>query len=387
MIDNKFDELQDQCVRFAQRLIQTPSLSGEEALIAGVIANEMTELKFNEVWRDDGGNICGRIFGRDRSLGALVLNGHLDHVDPGELDRWSVDPYSGVIKENRIFGRGACDVKGPMSVQIYAMAALKRFSIVPKRDIVFTGVVQEEVGGAGAKYWIEHLSYPVKLVILGEPSENHLSLGHRGILQITVKFSGKSRHASAPADSSNPNYALATFLNRIRERQSELSSHSLLGATTVAPTVLEVDTRSLNVTPAWTRVVLDFRSGSESASSLRRFIHQVAGDLDYSIEPTLEFDGEEGIFDTVEPLAGYFTPPELHVVQTVKDLVTDGMGWEPDLTSYRFATDGRHFVNHDLAIIGYAPGEESLAHTADESISIPMMADSLRGHLNLLRNF
>ena len=206
-------------------------------------------------------------------------------------------------------------------------------------------------------------------------------------MQITVKFPGKSRHASAPDDGSNPNYAVATFLNRIRERQAELSSHPLLGITTVAPTILEVDTRSLNVTPAWTRVVLDFRSGSESGSSLRRFIHQVAGDLDFSIEPTLEIEGESEILESGEPLAGYFTPPEQPVVQTVKDLVTGGMGWEPALSSYRFATDGRHFTKHDMAIIGYAPGEESLAHTADESISIPMMADSLRGYVNLLRNF
>jgi succinyl-diaminopimelate desuccinylase len=387
MNNNKFNKLQDQCVRFAQRLIQTPSMSGEEARIAGVISNEMTELNFDEVWQDGAGNICGRIFGRDRSLGALVLNTHLDHVDPGELDRWSVDPYSAVIQGDRILGRGACDIKGPMAVQIYAMAALKRFSVVPKRDIVFTGVVQEEVGGAGAKYWIDHLNYPVELVILGEPSENNLSLGHRGILQITIKFPGKSRHASAPDDGSNPNYAVATFLNRIRKHQAELSSHPLLGSTTVAPTILEVDTRSLNVTPAWTRVVLDFRSGSESGSSLRRFIHQVAGDLDFSIEPTLEIEGESEILESGEPLAGYFTPPEQPVVQTVKDLVTGGMGWEPALSSYRFATDGRHFTKHDMAIIGYAPGEESLAHTADESISIPMMADSLRGYVNLLRNF
>jgi len=383
----KFDKLQDQCVRFAQRLIQTPSMSGEEARIAGVISKEMTELNFDEVWQDAAGNICGRIFGRDRSLGALVLNTHLDHVDPGELDRWSVDPYSAVIQGDRIIGRGACDIKGPMAVQIYAMAALKRFSINPIRDIVFTGVVQEEVGGAGAKYWIDHLNYPVELVILGEPSENNLSLGHRGILQITIKFLGISRHASAPDDGSNPNYSVATFLNRIKERQAELSSHPVLGATTVSPTILEVDTRSLNVTPAWTRLVLDFRSGSESGSSLRRFIHQVAGDLDFSIEPTLEIEGESEILESDESLAGYFTPPEHPVVHTVKDLVTDGMGWEPALSSYRFATDGRHFTKHDMAIIGYAPGEESLAHTADESISIPMMADSLRGYVNLLRNF
>ena len=81
-----------------------------------------------------------------------------------------------MIQGDRIIGRGACDIKGPMAVQISAMAALKRFSINPIRDIVFTGVVQEAVGGTGAKFWTDHLNYPVELVLLGEPSENYLPL-------------------------------------------------------------------------------------------------------------------------------------------------------------------------------------------------------------------
>ena len=68
-------------------------------------------------------------------------------------------------------------------------------------------------------------------------------------------------------------------------------------------------------------------------------------------------------------------------------LATQGMGKEPELVSYRFATDGRHFVSSGAPIIGYSAGEEHLAHTVLESISIDMMADSLRGHFYLLRDF
>jgi acetylornithine deacetylase/succinyl-diaminopimelate desuccinylase-like protein len=57
--------------------------------------------------------------------------------------------------------------------------------------------------------------------------------------------------------------------------------------------------------------------------------------------------------------------------------------------SYRFATDGRHFAAHrdDIAIIGYSPGEEHLAHTVNESISVDMMLDSLKGHVALILDF
>jgi acetylornithine deacetylase/succinyl-diaminopimelate desuccinylase-like protein len=79
-----WDALLADCVAFAQRLIRTPSMPGEEAAIAVVIADELRALGYDEVWHDAIGNVYGRVYGIDRSLPALVLNTHLDHVDPGD---------------------------------------------------------------------------------------------------------------------------------------------------------------------------------------------------------------------------------------------------------------------------------------------------------------
>ena len=378
------DTLLADCLRFAQRLIQTPSMPGEEGAIAALIAAEMRQLDFDEVWLDEIGNVYGRIFGQDRSLGALVLNTHLDHVDPGDPALWPVPPYAGAIVGERLVGRGACDIKGPLAVQVYSMAGLRRLGERPRRDVVFTGVVEEEVGGAGAIYWAEHLDYPVALVVLGEPSGNRLSLGHRGILALWVTFPGRSVHASVPQNGVNPNYALATFLTRLQTMQAELGRHPLLGPTSVAPTIIEVDTKSQNVTPAWTRVLLDFRTAVESERSLQAFVHRVAGDLPHTISPGWE---SLVLTDSDRPIFGYYTPPESDVVQRARAAIGRGMGYEPELSSYQFATDGRHFVPYNLPIIGYAPSDEGEAHTAGESIAIAMMADSLRGHMQLLREF
>lgn len=381
-----WDELLQDCVDFTQRLIQTPSMPYEEAQLAELVVAELQKLNFDQVWLDGIGNVNGRIRGTDPSLGALVLNTHLDHVDPGEPSLWSVPPYSGQIVDARIVGRGACDIKGPLAVQVYSMAALLRQGIRPRRDVVFTGVVQEEVGGAGAVHWVENLDYPVELVVLGEPSDNKIALGHRGVTQMWVQFNGRSVHASVPEQGTNPNYALAKFLQDLTIAKDELSAHELLGPTTVSPTVIEVDTRSLNVTPAWTRVCLDFRTASESYQSLQAFVHHVAGEQPVELEdglcstPTPYPDSDETIF-------GFYTPPTDQKVQRVKMLISQGMGREAALSSYQFATDGRFFVPYDLTIIGYAASEEHQAHVVDEYISIPKMAESLRGHVALLQNF
>ncbi|MEZ4517342.1 MAG: M20/M25/M40 family metallo-hydrolase [Chloroflexota bacterium] len=253
----------------------------------------------------------------------------------------------------------------------------------PQRDVVFSAVVQEEVGGDGAIYWTEHLDYPVELVIVGEPSGNRLALGHRGILQVWATFPGRSVHASAPERGDNPNYALAAFLCRLEASQHNLKSHPVLGPTTIAPTVIEVDTTSNNVTPAWARVLLDIRSGIESPAGIERFIRKLAGNSPVQI--TYAF-GEESA-SSEDPITGFYTEPEQPVVGRVQSLLGSGMGHMPELIRFQFATDGRHYAVHGLTVLGFAPGEEDLAHTVRESISLDEMAESLRGHVALLREF
>ncbi len=372
------------CIAFTQRLIRTPSMSGQEAALAALVAAELRQLGYDEVWGDDAGNVYGRLYGADRSLPALALNTHLDHVDPGDLSLWPSPPFAAEIAGDRLIGRGACDIKGPLAVQVYAGAALRRAGQRPRRDVVVCGVVEEEVGGAGAIYWVEHLDYPVELVVLGEPSSNTLALGHRGILQLWLTFQGRSVHASAPERGHNPNYALAAFLGRLEVAVAALPAHPILGPTSVAPTILQVDTTSGNVTPAWARVLLDFRTATESVDSLAALIDRLVGDAPH----TLSYgEGMEPMAGSSAPLAGFYTPPDSPLVTRVVAVIATGMGRPPELTRYRFATDGRHFAPHGLHVVGYAPGEESMAHTAGESISLNQMAESLRGYVALLRDF
>lgn len=379
-----WDTLLADCIAFAQRLIRTPSMSGQEAALAALVADELRALGYDEVWGDAMGNVYGRLYGADRSRPALVLNTHLDHVDPGDLSLWPTPPFAAEIAGDRLVGRGACDIKGPLAAQVYAGAALRRAGERPRRDVVFCGVVQEEVGGAGAIYWAEHLDYPVELIVLGEPSSNTLALGHRGILELWLTFHGRSVHASAPERGRNPNYALAAFLVQLEAAVAALPAHPILGPTSVAPTIVRVDTTSGNVTPAWTRVLLDFRTATESVNSLSALIDRLAGDAPHSLSYA---EGLEPLVGSDAPLAGYYTPPDSPLVARAAAAIGQGMGRAPELTRYRFATDGRHFAPHGLPVIGYAPGEEHMAHTAGESIPLAQMAENLRGLVALLREF
>ncbi|MCO5195105.1 MAG: M20/M25/M40 family metallo-hydrolase [Anaerolineae bacterium] len=379
-----WSRLESDCTDFIQRLIQTPSMPFEEAEIAQLVADELRHLELDEIGIDEMGNVFGILYGEDRSLPKLVLNTHLDHVDPGDPALWPYPPYSGAIADGCIYGRGASDIKGPVGVQVYSIAALIRADIRPKRDIVFTCVVQEEIGGAGAMHWASTVDYPIELLIIGEPSSNRIAVGHRGIFPIIVTFHGRSAHASAPDKAINPNYALATFLSRLEREQNQLGVHPRLGATTVAPTTIEVDTKSRNVSPAWARVCLDFRTATESSRSLAAFIDKLAADLlPYTLsnpyDDSAEFDASDEI------ITGFDTDPAAPIAQRAIAALADGMGHAPENISYNFATDGRHMVGLGAPILGYAPGDESEAHTAGEKIQIAQIGEALRGHVNLLR--
>lgn len=380
-------QLLDKTVNFTQRLIQTKSMPREEAEIAALVLEEMRGLNFDEVWQDEIGNVHGRVRGRDRSLPAIVLNSHLDHVDPGDPALWEHSPYSGVIENGRIVGRGASDIKGPLATQLYSAAGLLEHGFRPKRDIIVSSVVQEEIGGTGAKFWAENVDYPIALIVVAEPSSNKVCLGHRGIRPIWVTFHGRSAHASAPHKAINPNYALATFLQRLEENQHRLKKHPRLGGTTVSPTIVEVDTVSRNVTPAWTRVCLDFRTAGESVNSLLAFIHESASDLAYSIGDGYAVDPTTPLPPSDKIVTGYDTDPADPAMNEIVGLIEAGVGQKPTLSQYAFATDGRHFTELGATIIGFAPGDENQAHTANEHIRIDQIEAALKGYTNLLLNF
>ena len=167
----------------------------------------------------------------------------------------------------------------------------------------------------------------------------------------------------------------------------KLTPHPILGETTVAPTIIEVDTKSMNVTPAWTRILLDFRTAVESPNSLKRLVEQAANPNPCKIADALAENQNQPLIDSDEPITGFYTPPDDPAVQRAREMLGHGMGRLPELSNYQFATDGRHFVSIGAPIIGYAAGNEKNAHTVDERISIREMVESLKGHVILLSEY
>jgi succinyl-diaminopimelate desuccinylase len=371
------------CVEFLRRLIRTPSPPGEEGAVADLVVEEMRRLGYDEVRTDEAGNVIGLVRGEAREP-SLMLNTHLDHVDPGDPDAWPFPPYSGQLDGGRVWGRGAVDIKGPLAAQVYAAGGLAAEGRRPPGDLYVTAVVQEEVGGLGAAHLARELR--TDLVIVGEPSGNALRRGHRGRAEIEVCFIGRSAHASVPHLAVNPLETAAGFLGSLD--RIPRAEHPELGVSTLVPTLIRTDQASSNVIPARVWLTLDWRSvPGEDPDAMRRDLERLGGEAPVEggrVEVRLrelELRTYSGLIRRL-PAAHppFLVPAEDLTVRAAERVLGEALGRSEPAGIWRFATDGGHFAQAGMRVLGFGPGDDALAHTVEESIAVAELEEAVTAY-------
>lgn len=376
---------QSALVDFTQHIVATPSLPGQEGDVAEIIQNEMENLGFDEVWRDPVGNIIGKIIGGDGPT--ILLNGHMDHVDTGPQDGWPYPPFSGQIVNGELWGRASVDMKGPVACMIYATSLFKRLDLKPRGNIYMTVPVMEEIGGLGTQHLITHLS--AQAAICGEPSNNTLRRGHRGRVELRVTFEGHSAHASAPHLGVNPHYAAAKFLTYLPDLT--MAFDETLGPSTVVPTLYATDQLSPNVIPGRVYLTLDWRNiaGEAPEDIVAKVKSLVASieDLDQNVTVVVksqEFTTYTGLIREIPAIfPSYLLSEEDRFVQAAHQALVTALGRDDGIDIWRFATDGGHLMTADIPTVGFGPGDETLAHTNQERISLAQMEEAVVAYFAL----
>lgn len=134
--------------------------------------------------KDNRPNIIAKISGTGGGR-SLMLTGHMDTVPAYDMD---IDPFSGEIKNGRVYGRGAVDMKGPLACMMLTLVAAKRAKIELKGDLIFAGVIEEEYKSFGTEHLVKN-GPKTDAAIVGEPSQLNITTGHRGLewLEITIE--------------------------------------------------------------------------------------------------------------------------------------------------------------------------------------------------------
>lgn len=353
--------------------------------MAALVQGEMESLGYDSVWRDEAGNIIGHTGGDGGP--SLMFNGHMDHVDAGDPAQWAHPPFGAEIHDGELWGRGAVDMKGALAAMVYAGALVKRLGAALPGDLYVSGVVQEEVGGLGAR----HLSptLPVDRAVVGEASGNHLRRGHRGRVELRVHLTGRAVHASMPDLGVNPHFSLARFvdglaaLNMVRDQD--------YGTSTVAPTRVTSEPQSANVTPSDMDLVLDWRNipgeqPDEIVSKLQTLLSDslqpgCRGRVQVATKELTSYTGFRMTYPDTFP--SFTTHAEHPWLLRVQDCLAAALKREVGVGSWRFATDGGHFAAAGTTVLGFGPGDDALVHTVEERLSVDQLEESVVGYLVL----
>jgi succinyl-diaminopimelate desuccinylase len=176
---------------------------------------------------------------RGRALRPAVhLNGHFDVVPAGA--DWTMDPFAGIVKDGRVYGRGACDMKAGIAAAVYAAEAIRRAGVALNGSVEISGTVDEESGGFAGVAWLaqqKRLSAARQdFVIIPEPlNVDRICIGHRGVYWFEVTTHGRIGHGSMPFLGVSAIEHMGVILDRMRR---ELMP-ALASRTTHVPVVPE----------------------------------------------------------------------------------------------------------------------------------------------------
>lgn len=255
----------DALVRDAAELVRLPSPNppGDEALVAEWLKERCCSLGMQVTIKEvlsGRPNVIARL-GGDRTGPTVVWNGHTDVVPPG--NGWTVDPFGGLVRDGRLYGRGAVDMKGALAAVLAEVTALRLTALPLHGSLVLTFVVDEEGTQAGTRALVaERLKADCGVV--GEPTELAPVLAQTGSLRFEVTLYGHSAHASVPDQGLNAIYLMGRVLDRLQAHHEALRTkrHPLLGSPTVSVGTIEGGTAT-SVVPDRCRITISRRTISQ----------------------------------------------------------------------------------------------------------------------------
>ncbi|MBY8915115.1 acetylornithine deacetylase/succinyl-diaminopimelate desuccinylase family protein [Nitratireductor rhodophyticola] len=336
-------------------------------------------------------NVIARREGR--SPGATVhFNSHIDVVEAGE--GWTVDPYAAVVKDGKVFGRGACDMKGGLAASIIAAEAFLEVYPNFPGAIEISGTADEESGGFGGVAYLARegfFSKPrVDHVIIPEPlNKDRICLGHRGVWWAEIETRGAIAHGAMPFLGDSAIRHMGALLHAFEE---ELFP-ALDAKETRMPVVPEGARRStMNINSVHGGQTEDFFPGLPSPNVAdscrmvidRRFlieedISQVKGEVVSILERLKrerpKFDYSMRDLMEVLPL---MTEEDAPVPSAIAAGIREVFGKEPEYVISPGTYDQKHIsrIGHLHDCVAYGPGILDLAHQPDEWVGIEDMVQS-----------
>ena len=330
------------------------------------------ELQFNINLVSRKLNIVGRM--RCTSEGrTLIFNAHMDTVPEGE--GWSVSPFEGMVKDGKVFGRGACDNKGGIAIALTAARAIKEAGVDLKGDIIFAFTADEEVGShAGAAFLMKRGIVRGDACLCTDGPADSIVSSFNGYIPFIIKTTGKTVHGAFPSHGINAVSKMAKIQNifaevekRLRKQKSRYPSPPDIHEeyTSIVPTTISGGTRFYIVPDRCSSWIDIHIIPDQDPEDVRKTIEEEIRkeqekDPDLQVDIRVPLVAKPAIVD-----------PSAAIIGKMQSAAKKVLGKE--LPMYRFTglTDARFFIAAGIPTLTYGPHRVGSGfHAADEWVKI-----------------
>jgi acetylornithine deacetylase len=386
--------LRPEIVAALQELVRIPSQTGHEGPAQDAVVRLMRAHDLDvDVWEPDAKELephaeyvtLGRDFtGRPNVVGvrrgegggrSLILNGHIDTVEVGDPAAWSHSPLGGDISGGRLYGRGACDMKGGVVANLFALRVLRLAGFHPAGDVFVESTISEEDGGAGALAAVLR-GYVADGALISEPTNLAIVTAQGGALMFRLEVHGLSAHAcvrdegvSAVEKFAYLHHGLLEFETR---RSAEITHPLYAGMRIKAPINIGVVRGGSWASSVPESLIAEGRAGLVPGEKLATFKTELAAEIARlaNSDPWLREHPPE-----VTWLNGQFAPAGVPVDSPLVAALCQA--WKATnsnsarVEAVTYGADMRHFVlTGGVPCVMFGAGDVRLAHAPDESIPI-----------------
>jgi acetylornithine deacetylase len=304
-------------------------------------------------------NMWAHFKGRD-SNHTILLDGHTDTVSHLNM---IVKPFGAEVRGGRLYGRGACDTKGPMAAMLLALeSALSNEGLAC--DVIFSATCNEENGGTGANKLVE--SVKADFAVIGEPTELKLVTRHKGVMRADITVHGKASHSSTPELGCNAIYNANRIVSALEVLGNNLNSKipdPVLGNATLAVVQIKGGTAS-NIIPDCCTIQIDRRiMPGEDAETIKALIKSVVCD---AVADTIKSPLEITWTQFYPPMETHDNLPDLIALDVALKSVTGSATYD----AVAYGTNGGFYAQAGISCVVFGPGSIADAHTNNESIDL-----------------
>ena len=377
---------EEEITNLAQELIKIPSdeTAGEKEVceyLESFLKSLGMKVRLQEVLPNRP-NIIAEVIG-DGVGKSIMFNGNVDTVPIGDINKWSMDPYSAIIKDNKLFGRGSTDMKGSIASMIIAMKFIMNNVKKFNGKIIFTGVMAEETTGLGTQKIVEE-NIKADMAVVGEPSDEKIYRAHKGTMWFNLFTYGKLEHSSeSNSESNNAIINMMKLIMEVNEISKELETveNNLVGHPSINVGLIDGGTKQ-NMIADSCRISIDRRTLPEEKTDEILDKLRIRLDRLRSLDGRLTFDLK---IDTIREAVEVAESEQ--IVQEVKNALNKVIDKNPIISGMKATTDMSILVNQgNIPSVIYGPGFIKQAHTVDEFIEVRRLVESSQVYTEILLN-